>query len=65
MTHDVEETDDSHLARVMQDPHAFAREKIAADAKRLQRRIEFLELANDFRCVQIAGRLAGDDGSFI
>ena len=35
MTHDVEKTDNAHLARVMQDPHAFAREKIAAEVRRL------------------------------
>ena len=59
---DVEQSDDAHLARVMEERHPLAREQIAADAERLQRRIELLQLADDFGRVEIAGGLAGDDG---
>ena len=65
MAQHVEQADDAHLAGVMKERHALAREQIAADAEQLQRGIELLQLANDFRGVEIAGGLAGDDGDFI
>ena len=58
----VEKSDDAHLADVMQDAHAFAGEEIAADAERFELRIELLQLAQHFSCVQIAGRFTGHDG---
>ena len=64
MAQDVEEADDAHLARVMHEAHPFAREQIAADAEGLDRRIEALQLAQNFGGVQIAGGLTGDDGEF-
>ena len=60
MAEDVEETDDAHLARVMHEAHPFAREEIAADAEGFDRRIEALQLAQNFGGVQIAGGLTGD-----
>src|SRR5262249_40334741 len=59
---DVEQPDDAHLARVMQDAHPLGRQQIAADAEGLQRGIELLELADDFGGVEVARGFAGDDG---
>jgi len=48
----------------MHEAHAFAREEIAADAERLDIRIETLQLAKNFGGVKIAGGFTGDDGEF-
>ena len=62
MPQDVEEADDAHLPGVMEQAHPLGGEEIAADAERLELRVEHLQLAHDLGRVEIAGSLAGDDG---
>ena len=64
MSQHVEEADNAHLFRVMEQRHAFRCEEIASDAEKLERRIELLQFLHDLGRVEVAGSLAGDDGEF-